>query len=376
MSWRLFWLGLVLLFALYILIQLSGPTRPPIAAGIDLSQALSDESGAFAPVIPGRKFEFPADHGAHPDFKTEWWYFTGHLISVDGRKFGYQLTLFRSGINPPSDPVSKGSEWNAASIMMGHLALSDPHTGTFRDFERFSRCALGLAGYLPNAEKIWLEDWEIRREVGGWSLQASQEGNSFSLFLSDLKPPTLHGEGGYSRKGPEPKHASYYVSQTRLHTEGSLSLDGRQFQVSGTSWFDHEWSSEILAPGLVGWDWFSLQLSDQTELMYFRLRREDGSVEPVSSGALIQADGGKKDLVNSQVKVEVLDRHTAQSGRIYPSKWRIEVPNEGLTLTVTPTQLNQEMSTGVTYWEGAVSVTGRRGNEPVSGVGFVELTGY
>lgn len=366
----------MLLGFLGLLHHLSRHSDHPIEAGIDLAEALSDENGEFAVVTPGRKFKFPADHGAHPEFKTEWWYFTGNLSTVEGRKFGYQLTLFRVRLLPGGNGDRRLSEWDADFVMMAHFALSDPQSGTFQDFERFSRCALGLAGFLPDARKIWLEDWEIRRGVDGWTLQAAQDRLSLSLRLTDLKPPILQGEDGYSRKGPEPRHASYYVSQTRLQTEGRLNLNGETFQVSGSSWFDHEWSSEAMAQGLVGWDWFSLQLSDQTELMVYFLRRDDGTIEPASSGAVIGLDGRKRNLKLSEIKVEVLERRTARSGRIYPGKWRLEIPTETLTLTVSPTLPDQEMTTGVTYWEGAVEVSGSRGTEALEGVGFVELTGY
>lgn len=354
------------------------PAPSTVEAGIDLQQALSDSGGDFAEVVPGRDFSFPADHGAHPGFKTEWWYFTGHLFTQDDRRFGYQVTLFRVGL-PGVDKSENPSAWTSDAIFMGHLALSDPKHEKFRDFERFSRVALGLAGVEGVPPRVWLEDWSISRSDDGWSLKAGVEGEDgflLDLNLRDTKPPVLQGEGGYSRKGPLSQHASYYVSQTRLATSGLLEVSGERLQVEGSSWFDHEWSSEAMAEGLVGWDWFSLQLDDDTELMLYLLRYDDGRLESASSGALIDAQGKKHHLALSDFAVESLATHRSPSGRVYPSRWRVEVPSEKLTLEVVPTMADQEMTSGVPYWEGAVTVKGARDSEPVAGNGFVELTGY
>ncbi len=342
-----------------------------------------DSAGEFAEVVPGRAFEFPRDHGEHPEFKTEWWYFTGHLACAEsGREFGYQFTIFQSGLSGEQRSASP-SAWAADQRGMGHFALSDLKTERFMSFERYSRRALGLAGV--EGTRIWLEDWSAERaggaEFGTWRVRAQgqQEGIgpvAVDLELVEVKPPVLQGQEGYSQKGPEPQHASYYVALTRLATSGEVGLGAERFSVSGSSWYDHEWSSEAMASGIVGWDWFSLQLDDQRELMLYLLRREDGTIEPASSGSWIEADGSKTHLSLEDFSLEVLSTRSAPSSRVYPSRWRIAVPSLGLELQVEPRLDDQEMSTGVVYWEGAVQVVGSSPQGSISGLGFVEMTGY
>ena len=365
--------------SLYLLVRLSSPPAP-VVASIDLQAALSDQRGQFKKVTPGRSFQFPRDHGEHPEFKTEWWYFTGNLEGADRSAFGYQLTLFRVGLSSPGQ--ENPSHWAANSLMMGHFALSNLEEKKFRSFERFSRRALGLAG-IDNVQgpRIWLENWNIERRESSWQILAeakTEEGRNFSiaLQLEDTKPVVLQGDGGYSRKGPRTEHASYYVSQTRLATSGQLVFENETFQVTGNSWFDHEWSSEAMAEGLAGWDWFSLQLDDNTELMLYLLRYDDGRLEPASSGSYIDAQGQKTDLSLNDFSVEKLSEHRSPRGVVYPSRWNINVPSLKLSLDVVPRMADQEMTSGVLYWEGAVSVQGTRADSALDGSGFVELTGY
>lgn len=363
---------------------LRGQSAPPeLSARIDLVKALSDEAGEFAAVTPGRRFSFPADHGEHPEFKTEWWYFTGSLKDGEGRDYGYQLTFFRSGVARPEHPAA-GSAWAPSDIMMGHFAVSDAEGQGFFPFERFARRAVGLSGVTLEGGKVsvWLEDWRMERSPsGGWSLRASEtlpDGRPLvlELALEESKPPVLQGADGYSRKGPLPEQASYYVALTRLASRGVLTLGQRRLEVSGSSWYDHEWSSSPLAPGLVGWDWFSLQLDDGWELMVYLLRHEDGRLEAASSGSLIAPDGTKSALSLSEFRVEVKEHHRSPRGVEYPSRWTIRVPGRGLDLQLKPRLLDQEMSSGVPYWEGAVMLEGSRDGKPVTGSGFVEMTGY
>lgn len=351
--------------------------------GIDLSQALSDEAGAFAEATPGRRFTFPDDHGEHPEMKTEWWYFTGNLKDAAGKWYGYQLTFFRAGQVPPEGPVSD-SPWNPRDVMMAHFAVSDPEHGAFYPYERFARRALGLAG-VESTQKglaVWLEDWRMDRgQDGSWHLEASDtlpEGAALKLALTlkEGKPPVLQGQGGYSRKGPESRHASYYVSLTRMPTTGSLTLGTDTLSVAGLSWFDHEWSSQAMAPGLVGWDWFSLQLDDGWDLMLYLLRYEDGHLETASSGSLVAPDGTKTALALEDFQVEVTGRHASPRGVSYPSAWTLTLPHHGLSLRLVPRTPDQEMASGVPYWEGAVSFQGEHYGRPVQGSGFVEMTGY
>ena len=380
---RWFFLGATgLILGLYLITSLQAPS-PSVSSRIDLQKALYDETGTFAEVIPGRDFAFPRDHGPHPDYKTEWWYFTGNLEAENGERFGYQLTLFRIGLTE-KDRQENESRWATDFLMMGHLGLSRASKRDFFTFERFARGSLGLAGVHEDGEKIWLEDWSIHRSetsLPGWKLQANvktSEGKDLSLKLNltESKAPVLQGDGGYSRKGPNPEHASYYVSQTRLATQGTIGLADREYRVIGDSWFDHEWSSESMSPGLVGWDWFSLQLSDNSELMLYLLRYEDGRLEPASSGAVIDPSGKKHNLSLEQFTVTALDTYTSGSGIEYPSEWEVSIPDESLSIKVKPVIPNQEMLGAVPYWEGAVDVQGTRASEAIKGKGFVELTGY
>lgn len=367
----------LLLLSLALIAHFVSP-RPEVTASVSLQQYLSDDTNRYCEVIPGREFSFPRDHGEHQGFKTEWWYFTGNLQAEEGRRFGYQLTFFRVALSP--EATSSGqSAWTSNDLFMGHLALSDPVDDEFYSFERFARRALGLAGVEPNAKRVWLENWKTERLEGpesGWRLEAAEGALQLDLKLLETKPEILQGEGGYSRKGPQSHHASYYVSQTHLESKGTLRLENELFQLSGLSWFDHEWSSQVLAEGLVGWDWFSLHLSDDTELMLFHLRYEDGRLEPTSSGTVVQADGRSEHLALEAFEVEVTDHHRSQRGVNYPSEWNITVASQDLKLKVVPIMANQEMATGVPYWEGAVLVSGTKKGVEISGQGFVELTGY
>lgn len=356
----------------------------PRGGNINLQNALSDGAKEFAEVKPGRKFQFPADHGEHPDFKTEWWYFTGNLKAEESEdEIGYQLTIFRSGIGRSMLGPSKSS-WNAQDLVMGHLAISSKKAGKFYSFERFSRRALGLAGFEDNAQRIWIENWQITRTLdaqGGWTLSASSSTPdglkvAMELELEQSKPTILQGQQGYSRKGPRPEDASYYVAQTRLSTSGTVTLGDREMKVSGLSWFDHEWSSAALASGLVGWDWFSLQLDDGWDIMLYLLRYQDGRIEPASSGALIDPKGERLGLSLQDFSVETKDTHISPTGVEYPSLWTVSIPSHNLELTVKPKVLDQEMKSAVPYWEGAVSLVGRHKDNSVEGSGFVEMTGY
>lgn len=367
---------------LSLLLAGCGVSEAPIRGQVNLAGALSDPSGQYATVRPGRTFHFPPDHGEHPEFKTEWWYVTGHLRGEKGTTFGYQLTFFSTGLPKVETPAE--SPWSASRVMMGHLAYSEPSVLRFRSFERFSRRSLGLTGVTTDSEgvKVWLEDWSLHRTPDGvWRLQAFQEDDvsgdfELSLRLTEQKPPVLQGEGGYSRKGPQPEHASYYVSLTRLAAEGTLRRGSESHKVSGSSWFDHEWSSQPMAPGLVGWDWFSLQLSDGWELMLYLLRYEDGRLEPASSGLLVARDGGTSKLTLEQFQVEVKEHHRSARGILYPSAWKLSVPEAAIMLMVRPTMRDQEMKSSVAYWEGAVEAEGTRDGKELKGRGFVELTGY
>jgi len=324
------------------------------------------------------EWEFPKDFGPHPEYQTEWWYYTGNLENEQGDRFGYQLTFFRRAVRPEGERIKRESDWATEQIIMAHFALSDIKAGEHYAFERFSRGAAGLAGAESNPYQVWLENWQVRQfSDGQYQLKAEQDGISLNLLLTDVKGPILHGEEGYSQKGPDKGNASHYYSQTRLETSGSVQTGNGRYQVSGLSWKDHEFSTGALSSGQVGWDWFSIQLDDGSELMVFQIRREDGSIDPYSSGTLINPDGEVIGLAKEDFKIQVQDFwHSSESGAEYPSLWRLEVPEIDLQLQVQPLISDQEMNVSYTYWEGAVDVTGKSNGVLISGIGFVEMTGY
>lgn len=333
----------------------------------------------FQPARPGRAFQFPQDHGAHPDFRTEWWYYTGHLKSKEGETFGYQLTFFRVGLRKP-DPQAR-SAWRTNTVYFAHLAISDPQRKVFDFREVSQRGAMGLAGAEQNRLKVWIDDWLLESRGEEHHLRAAKEGIGLDLVLSPLKPPVLHGEKGYSRKSATAEVASHYYSITRLATQGKLTLGGRTLEVTGTSWFDREFSTSQLAPNQVGWDWFSLQLTDGADLMLYVMRLKDGSIDQASSGTLVDPQGQARQFTLADFQIEPTDSWTSpHSKATYPSGWKISLPKEGYTLTLQPTLADQELRPGghspIIYWEGQVSVQGNKDRQAISGQGYVELTGY
>jgi predicted secreted hydrolase len=324
------------------------------------------------------RWDFPADFGPHPEYQTEWWYYTGTLEDPAGRSFGYQLTLFRRGLLPPGDWVERASSWSTTQVFMGHFALSDIRDQEHHSFERFSRGAAGLAGAEAEPLRVWLENWAITQTAPDtFRLQAEQDGIQIDLTLADQKGLIFHGEEGYSQKGPDPGNASYYVSQTRLKTTGTIQLQGEEVPVTGLSWMDHEFSTSALSEGQVGWDWFSIQLENDLELMVFQIRRADGGVDPYSSGTLVLADGETLPLDQDQFAIQVTNTwRSPHTGADYPAGWVVRVPDVGLTLEIQPRMADQEMDVSYAYWEGAVLVSGSLGSEQVTGTGYVELTGY
>ncbi len=351
----------------------------PVGAELSVEEVLGvEEDQPFARAIQPRKFVFPDDHGPHPQFKTEWWYYTGNLFSESDRHFGYQLTFFRSALTPEAQ--QRNSNWATNQIYMAHFALTDVDTELFYHFERFSRDSLGLAGAKANPFKVWLENWSAEGrqcEPLPMRLSASVDSVAIELNLESAKPIVLHGENGLSQKSAKPGNASYYYSMTRMPTTGSISISGESFQVSGTSWLDREWSTSALGEGQVGWDWFSLQFDDGRELMYYQLRLKDGNADPLSSGVLVDVDGSTKRLKPSDIDIKVLKHwQSSKSGAKYPAKWSLDVVNEGISLEISPVLAEQELITTVRYWEGAVSFQGKDSASKLTGFGYVELTGY
>lgn len=371
-----------LLGALAILNQRDGEELRARLVALPDSAAAAPAEG-FARADGPQPLTFPEDHGPHPDFQTEWWYYTGNLETDNGRHFGYQLTFFRRALLPPTQRVERASDWAADQVYLAHFALTDVSAGRFQAYERFARGAAGIAGAQSPPYRVWLQDWSVEQveAVAGqpdvYRLRASEQGVSLDLLLTDIKGAVLQGERGYSRKGPQPGNASFYISQTRLVSEGFVQAGGERFAVSGLSWMDHEFSTSALSAGQVGWDWFALQLSDGRELMVFHIRREDGSPDPFSSGTLILEDGRTQLLRREDFRIEPLDTwRSPHSGAEYPSGWRVTVPTVGLVLEVEPYLADQELNLSYTYWEGAVRISGQSAEGPLEGNGYVELTGY
>ncbi|MEP6886743.1 MAG: lipocalin-like domain-containing protein [Nitrospirales bacterium] len=344
--------------------------------------SLDTEQTHFREAVSGYTYQFPRDHGSHDDFRTEWWYYTGHLATEDGREFGYELTFFRRAMDDVHI-TTHPSRWAIRHLYLAHAALSEQDRHRFRYAEKISRAGIGKAGSETGRLHVWIDRWSVEASPDHHqhALRATTGGFSFDLHLASEKAPVVHGEGGISRKGTESGQASHYYSMTRLRTTGTLTVDGHLQTVHGISWMDHEFGSGRLGNGQVGWDWFSVQLDDHSELMFYLLRRIDGTADPVSSGTWVLPDGTSDPLTVSDVKIDVLDYWTSPaSGTRYPNRWRLSVPSRRLSLLLVPPMPNQELmterSTQVTYWEGAVNVTGEAGERHVTGQGYVELTGY
>jgi predicted secreted hydrolase len=323
---------------------------------------------------------FPRDHGAHPAFKTEWWYFTGNLEDAGQRKYGYQLTLFRQGIQ--FKPVSSESRWALRDFYFGHFTISDIAADQFHVQERVSRGALGEAKASPGQMDVALGPWSIQQGPDeAIHLAARESGMAIDFQEHPLKPLVLEGVGGLSQKGEGTGNASYYYSYPRLATDGQLRLGDRSRAVSGLSWFDHEFSTSSLAGNEVGWDWFCLQLDDREEIMLYAMRDKSGAIDAASEGTWIRPDGSSERLVPGSFSIAPTGSwHSPLSGATYPSGWHILIPGHRADLTVTPAMADQELHLSrmgaLDYWEGACSSRGTVEARAVSGVGYTELTGY
>jgi predicted secreted hydrolase len=343
----------------------------------------ADSRREFTPATEAYRYEFPRDHGSHGTFRTEWWYYTGNLTSKDGHEFGYQLTFFRRGI--PLDQVKTlPSKWSITQLYLAHFAVTDLSKKQFHYAEKLSRAGLGKAGAEANHLQVWIDDWRAAStstQPDLHILKAAEGGLAIQFELSPKKALVVHGTAGISRKGVEPGQASHYYSFTRMATAGRLTIGNASFEVTGTSWMDHEFGSADLGKDLVGWDWFSVQLDNQTELMLYRLRRTDGSADPVSSGTFIDHDGQAHHLSIGDFTLEPSTYWTSPTSRaVYPQRWRLIIPSKQISLDLVPRMAEQELSTTrstqVTYWEGAIQATGTAQGQPIHGHGYMELTGY
>ena len=330
--------------------------------------------------------EFPKDHGPHPGYRTEWWYYTGNLQDASGKRYGFQLTFFRSQISPPNGRQKwpqPASAWRTQQVYLAHSAISDLSEKQHLQAELVSRKALNMAGakQMEDVTTIFLKNWSARIGPDRHLLRVRSDSYSYELTLDPQKPEVRHGLEGYSLKGSSADRASCYYSFTRLNAAGSLSIGNKKVAVKGSAWMDHEYSTAVLEPELRGWDWFSLQLSDQTELMAFVLRKEHGGTGPASSATVIDKQGQSRHISRDEFELTVLDTwKSPHSGAVYPAEWRLQIFPVLLDLTIRPNLADQEMrtseTTGVTYWEGSVSVAGTKTGKPVTGKGYVELTGY
>jgi predicted secreted hydrolase len=377
--------GIYLILPLLVVAGLAwyfaGRAPQPLGASLVAAAAPGDATG-FARADSARALTFPEDYGPHNDFQTEWWYYTGNLTAPTGKRFGYQLTFFRRALLPPEQRAARPSDWATGQVYMAHFALTDVAGNQHRSFEKLGRGAAGLAGAQAVPFRVWLDNWSVEEVAGGSAgsparLLASADDISLDLTLRDLKGPILQGDRGYSRKGPEPGNASYYTSLPRIATIGTVTVGGRTFDVNGLSWMDHEFSTSALGADQAGWDWFSLQLDNDHELMVFQLRRADGSVDRFSSGTLIAPDGTTRTLGPGDFALQPTGQwRSPRTGATYPSGWVLTAPAADLRLTITPLLADQEMNVSYAYWEGAVKTDGAMEGKPVSGSGYVELTGY
>jgi predicted secreted hydrolase len=330
--------------------------------------------------LPNYRFEFPRDHFNHPDFQTEWWYYTGNLRTREGRRFGFELTFFRQAV----DRQPATNVWDLKDVWMAHLALTDIEGRQFLHTERFNRTGPGIAGADQNQARVWNGNWQAqwtfdpaRADGVTQTLRAVADRFSLDLTLKAVKPPVIHGENGVSQKAEGAGKASHYISFTRLATTGTIVLDGQRFSVEGASWMDHEFFSHQMESGQSGWDWFSLQLDDGSELMLFRLRRTGVSMDPYSAGTYVDSQGHSKHLAAADFTLTPGKTWTSSETQgHYPVEWTIEVPSLGFKAAIHTPLAQQEITGSTTYWEGAIDIDATRSGHALRGVGYLEMTGY
>ena len=329
---------------------------------------------AFRPAVPGYEFVFPRDHGSHPEYQTEWWYFTGHFRAESGRRYGFEVTFFRAGVNrEPSQ-----SRWDLRDVAPAHFAITDVQAKDFRYYEKLNRMSPYTADAAVGRMNVFNESWRATTNPdGSWRLVAAQGKDAVDLTLRTRKPPAIHGENGVSVKAQGLGYASHYYSMTRLEVSGTVNGQ----RGSGQAWMDHEFGSSALRESQQGWDWFSIQLDNDTELMLYIIRRTNGTPDVTSSGSFVSSDGRVIHIRHDQMRITPLSKwKSPKSGATYPMGWKIDVPIARMTLTLRPVMEAQELittaSTNVTYWEGAVDVHGSSNGIGVRGEGYVEMTEY
>ncbi|PBJ07174.1 Hydroxyneurosporene synthase (CrtC) [Pseudomonas ogarae] len=353
-------LGVLLLLALLSGCDDSAPAQKGFAG-------LGDQAVAFAPVVPGRVFSFPADHGLHEGFRIEWWYVTANLKDAQGHEFGVQWTLFRSALN--AAPQAGG--WRNQTIWLGHAAVTS--ATVHHAAERYARGGVGQAGVQALPFNAWIDDWQFSTQASAaepladMQLKARDPRFSYALRLTSSRPLVLQGEQGFSQKS-EQGQASYYYSQPFFQASGELEIDGQRYTVSGPAWLDREWSSQPLTANQTGWDWFSLHLDNGEHLMLYRMRHKDGA--PYLTGTWIDAQGHAKTLQAGEISLVPQD--TAKvAGHSMPVVWTIKIPSKQLDITLHALNPNAWMNLRIPYWEGPVRLRGSQG-----GTGYLEMTGY
>ena len=361
---------------IFILILIFTSQITSFALGKERTQPLPK----FQEAVSGYTYQFPRDDFSHDNFRVEWWYYTGNLESDKGRRFGYQLTFFRVGLEG-YNPINNPSKWKVDHIYFAHMTVSDIQNKKFHFFERINRKGIKNAGAATDRFMIWNSDWNLSAEENMQKIKALENDTGIELSLIPIKKRVFHGKNGISIKGSNKGNASHYFSYTRMKTEGSIFIKGEKFQVKGSSWMDHEFSSNPLNPSLAGWDWFSIKLDNQTEIMLYQLRKKNGNTDPNSSGTFISADQNYHHLTLNEFSISNKSSWTSEkTGAIYPVVWEIDILESDIHLIIIPDFSNQELyhlrSISGSYWEGSVSIKGSAGGKPVTGTGYVELVGY
>ena len=330
----------------------------------------------YVPALPGYQYEFPRDHFSHPAYQTEWWYYTGNLRAKDGHRFGFELTFFRQGVSL----TPNASPWYVHDLYMAHLALSDVSGGRYYATERLNRAGPGTAGIDGATGVVWNGNWRTTIAKDVHKLSGIGENFCFDLNVVPQKQPVIHGTNGVSQKAEGLGHASHYISFTRMTSTGTVELNGKQYKVEGDTWMDHEFFSDTMNGSEIGWDWLSVQLDNGSELMLYRLRHKDGSVDPYSSGTFVDPQGktlhlSLRDFTMTQTGATYQSQKTSAT---YPTSWSVTVPQLKLQVDISTPLQNQEFISrfGPSYWEGAIDVNGRRGEGAVRGTGYLEMTGY
>ena len=374
-----------LIGALLMTSCINSPARTGMSATVVDALRFGDDAAYVRPTAP-MDFVFPRDHGPHPAYRTEWWYYTGNLTDEAGQAYGYQLTFFRSALAP--DAPQRASDLATNQLYMAHFALTDAAADRYQSFERFSRGAGGLAGAQGEPSyQVWLEDWSASAvTTDTMRLQARAEGEigtvALDLTMRETRPIVLHGDQGLSHKGGDVGNANYYYSLVQMATTGTVTMGEKVATVTGRSWMDHEFGTSALTGDTTGWDWFAVQLDDGTALMFGEFHNADGENRSVYEGTLAYPvddpmAGRQVTLGAGAFQLEALDTWTSpRSGITYPHGWHVTFPEYAIELEIQPLIPDQELAVSFVYYEGATTVTGTRDGKPIQGVGYVELTGY